>query len=231
MSRIILVPKIHCVARRKVPKERGTLSSAPSSRPPRSTAGPSSTARREIHRAWRNPYDTRGPSIQPGQLHKIISSGLGEPTTLLLEDPSPGLLVAVMTPSASLRMRGKTFVTDDREGTHRLVPESRLFTGKELTFPIEPDDSNIRHVLARFRRRAKVVSKTLEQDLGDGRFVLADRPPPPRHPRRFRRTRRPFLVYRQLGLSKGIWLTHGRSGSQAEIRPEAFLRQMSGGAV
>jgi len=57
---------------------------------------------------------------------------------------------------------GKTFIADDREGYHRLIPEAQLFTGKDLTFPIEQDNSNIRHFLVRFRRRTKVVSKTLE---------------------------------------------------------------------
>src|ERR1700691_2461286 len=42
-------------------------------------------------------------------------------------------------------------------GYHRLIPESQLFTGKDLTVPIEQDNSNIRHFLARFRRRTKVV--------------------------------------------------------------------------
>jgi insertion element IS1 protein InsB len=54
---------------------------------------------------------------------------------------------------------GKTFVTDDWEGYHRVIPEDQLFTGKDLTFPIEQDNSNVRHCLARFRRRTKVVSK------------------------------------------------------------------------
>ena len=54
---------------------------------------------------------------------------------------------------------GKTFVTDNWEGHHRLVPGNQLFTGKDLTFPIEQDNSNVRHYLARFRRRTKVVSK------------------------------------------------------------------------
>ena len=57
---------------------------------------------------------------------------------------------------------GKTFVTDDWEGFHRLIPGDRHFTGKDLTFSIEQDNSNIRHFLARFRRRTKVVSKTVE---------------------------------------------------------------------
>lgn len=56
-------------------------------------------------------------------------------------------------------MKGKTFVTDDWEGFHRLIPEDQLFTGKDLTVLIEQDNSNIRHCLARFRRRTKVVSK------------------------------------------------------------------------
>jgi insertion element IS1 protein InsB len=59
-------------------------------------------------------------------------------------------------------VEGKTFVTDDWEGYHRLIPESQLFTGKDLTVPIEQDNSNIRHFLARFRRRTKVVSKAVE---------------------------------------------------------------------
>jgi insertion element IS1 protein InsB len=56
-------------------------------------------------------------------------------------------------------LAGKTFVTDDWEGYHRVIPEDQLFTGKDLTFPIEQDNSNVRHCLARFRRRTKVVSK------------------------------------------------------------------------
>ena len=40
-----------------------------------------------------------------------------------------------------------------------MIPEGQLFTGKDLTFPIEQDNSNVRHYLARFRRKTKVVSK------------------------------------------------------------------------
>ena len=45
---------------------------------------------------------------------------------------------------------GKTFVTDDWEGNHRLIPEDQLFTGKDLTVPIDADsdeagrDSNLK---------------------------------------------------------------------------------------
>src|SRR5271155_1903963 len=59
-------------------------------------------------------------------------------------------------------LEGKTFVTDDWDGYHRLIPEEQLFTGKDLTVFIEQDNSNIRHFLARFHRRTKVVSKSEE---------------------------------------------------------------------
>ena len=58
--------------------------------------------------------------------------------------------------------KGKTFVSDDWDGYHRLIPEKQLFTGKDLTIHIEQDNSNIRHFIARFRRRTKVVSKSEE---------------------------------------------------------------------
>ena len=75
-------------------------------------------------------------------------------------------------------LEGKTFVTDDWEGYHRLIPDDQLFTGKDLTVPIEQDNSNIRHFLARFRRRTKVVSKVVEMvDLS-----LRILPPLPRQP-------------------------------------------------
>jgi insertion element IS1 protein InsB len=59
-------------------------------------------------------------------------------------------------------LKGKTLLADDWEGFHRLIPEDQLFTGKDLTFSIEQDNSNIRHFIARFRRRTKVVSKVEE---------------------------------------------------------------------
>ena len=39
------------------------------------------------------------------------------------------------------------------------MPEKQLHAGKDLTFPIGQARSNIRHSLARFRRRTKVASK------------------------------------------------------------------------
>src|SRR4051812_9803829 len=56
-------------------------------------------------------------------------------------------------------VEGHVFLTDDREGFRRLIPAEQLFTGKDLTFPIEQDNSDIRHHLARFRRRSKVTSR------------------------------------------------------------------------
>jgi len=53
-------------------------------------------------------------------------------------------------------------LTDDWEGFHRCIPEEPLFTGKNLTFPIEQDHSDIRHDNARFRRRTQVVSKSIK---------------------------------------------------------------------
>ncbi|MBV8739072.1 MAG: IS1 family transposase [Alphaproteobacteria bacterium] len=59
-------------------------------------------------------------------------------------------------------LKGKTFLAADWDGFHRLIPEDQLFTDKDLTFSTEQDNSNIRHFLARFRRRTKVVSKAVE---------------------------------------------------------------------
>ena len=60
---------------------------------------------------------------------------------------------------AKVGVAGRTFVTDDWEGCHRVTPEDQLFAGKDLTFPTEQDNSDVRHYLARFRRKTKVVSK------------------------------------------------------------------------
>jgi insertion element IS1 protein InsB len=55
-------------------------------------------------------------------------------------------------------LEGREFVTDDYEAYHQLIPENQLFTGKDLTYVIEQDNSNTRHYLARFRRKSKVTS-------------------------------------------------------------------------
>jgi insertion element IS1 protein InsB len=59
-------------------------------------------------------------------------------------------------------VEGRIFATDDWAGYHRLIDEKQLFTGKDLTYPIEQDNSDIRHYLSRFNRRTKVVSKCKE---------------------------------------------------------------------
>ena len=59
-------------------------------------------------------------------------------------------------------IEGRTFVTDDYEAYHQLIPESQLFTGKDLTYLIEQDNSNTRHYIARFRRKSKVTSRSIE---------------------------------------------------------------------
>ena len=61
-------------------------------------------------------------------------------------------------------------MTDDCEGFRRLIPPDRLFTGKDLTFPIEQDNSEIRHHLARFRRRSKATSRA--RHMVDGALKL-----------------------------------------------------------
>ena len=67
-------------------------------------------------------------------------------------------------------IEGNIFLTDDWEGFHRLIPEDQLYTGKDLTFPIEQDNSETRHHLARFRRRSKVTSRA--QHMVDGALKL-----------------------------------------------------------
>ena len=54
-----------------------------------------------------------------------------------------------------------SFVTDDWGGFYRILPEERHFIGKDLTFPIEATNSDIRHRVARFHRRSKVTSRSL----------------------------------------------------------------------
>ena len=63
---------------------------------------------------------------------------------------------------AKVGIKGRVFLTDDWEGYHRCIPEAQLYTGKDLTFGIEQDNSNTRHYLARFRRRSKVSSRSRE---------------------------------------------------------------------
>ena len=52
------------------------------------------------------------------------------------------------------------FITDEWEGFFRVLPEDRHFFGKDLTFVIESTNSDIRHRLARFKRRSKASSRS-----------------------------------------------------------------------
>lgn len=54
-----------------------------------------------------------------------------------------------------------SFVTDDWPGFERTLPEKRHFVGKDLTFPIEVTNSDMRRRLARFHRRSKVTSRSM----------------------------------------------------------------------
>jgi insertion element IS1 protein InsB len=79
-------------------------------------------------------------------------------------------------------------MTDDWEGYHRLIPEQQLFTGKDLTFPVEQDNSDVRHHLARFRRRSKASSHA--RPMVDGALRLLCHP---RQPENFLPMRHSFL--------------------------------------
>ena len=54
------------------------------------------------------------------------------------------------------------FVTDDWAGFRRNIPEARHFVGKDLTFPIESTNSDLRHRVGRFHRRSKITSRSIE---------------------------------------------------------------------
>ena len=57
------------------------------------------------------------------------------------------------------RWKPRLYCTDDWAAYAELIPQGRLFVGKEETHGIERDNSRQRHWLARFRRRSCVVSK------------------------------------------------------------------------
>jgi len=53
------------------------------------------------------------------------------------------------------------FVTDEYAPYFEHIPEDRHFYGKDLTFPIEQSNSDIRHWLGRFVRKAKCTSRSV----------------------------------------------------------------------
>jgi insertion element IS1 protein InsB len=85
-------------------------------------------------------------------------------------------------------LEGKIFLTDEWEGFQRLIPQDRHFVGKDLTFPIEQDNGEVRHHLARFRRRSKVTSRA--RHMVDGALKL---PHHLRQPENFLPLRNSFL--------------------------------------
>ncbi|MBP6951265.1 MAG: IS1 family transposase [Alphaproteobacteria bacterium] len=54
-------------------------------------------------------------------------------------------------------------VTDDWAGFYRLLPEDRHFPGKDLTFSIEVSNSDSCNRLARFIRKTKALSGSLDR--------------------------------------------------------------------
>ena len=59
------------------------------------------------------------------------------------------------------RWNPRLYRADDWAAYAELIPQGRLFVGKEETHGIERDHSRQRHWLARFRRRTCVVSKAV----------------------------------------------------------------------
>ena len=55
----------------------------------------------------------------------------------------------------------RLYCADDWAAYAELIPQGRLYVGKEETHGIERDHSRQRHWLARFRRRTCVVSKAV----------------------------------------------------------------------
>ena len=55
----------------------------------------------------------------------------------------------------------RLYCADGWEAYAELIPQGRLYVGKEETHGIERDHARQRHWLARFRRRSIVVSKAL----------------------------------------------------------------------
>ncbi len=57
------------------------------------------------------------------------------------------------------RWRPRLYCADGWEAYAELIPQGRLYVGKDQTHGIERDHARQRHWLARFRRRSIVISK------------------------------------------------------------------------
>jgi IS1 family transposase/transposase-like protein len=53
------------------------------------------------------------------------------------------------------------FITDEYAPYFEHIPEDRHYYGKDLTFPVEQSNSDIRHWLGRFVRRSKCTSRSV----------------------------------------------------------------------
>jgi insertion element IS1 protein InsB len=53
------------------------------------------------------------------------------------------------------------FITDEYAPFFKHIPEDRHYYGKDITFPIEQSNSDIRHWLARFIRRSKSTTRSI----------------------------------------------------------------------
>jgi IS1 family transposase/transposase-like protein len=53
------------------------------------------------------------------------------------------------------------FITDEYAPFFKHIPEDRHYYGKDITFPIEQSNSDIRHWLARFIRRSKSSTRSI----------------------------------------------------------------------
>jgi IS1 family transposase/transposase-like protein len=53
------------------------------------------------------------------------------------------------------------FITDEYAPFFKHIPEDRHYYGKDMTFPIEQSNSDIRHWLARFIRRSKSTTRSI----------------------------------------------------------------------
>ena len=53
------------------------------------------------------------------------------------------------------------FITDEYQPFFKHIPDDRHYYGKDITFPIEQSNSDIRHWLARFIRRSKSTTRSV----------------------------------------------------------------------
>ena len=98
------------------------------------------------------------------QRHRCKACGLNFTDTPPRGMPLAMKVTAVLLyllPERVERWNPRLHRTDERAAYAELIPQGRLFVGKEETHGIERDHSRQRHWLARFRRRTCVVSRAV----------------------------------------------------------------------